>query len=109
MHRAVTADFETIWPRVVEAISRQDQSRLAEALHALKGCFSALGWNRIAGRCAEALQRARAQQFAEWSTFPDELQQLYAASTAEMTRHLAAAIPTHSATPAAQDEAESKH
>ena len=74
MHRAVTADFETIWPRVVEAISRQDQSRLAEALHALKGCFSALGWNRIAGRCAEALQRARAQQFAEWSTFPDELQ-----------------------------------
>jgi CheY-like chemotaxis protein len=93
MHHAVVADFETIWPRVTEAISNKDQGRLAESLHALKGCFSTLGWNRIAGRCAAALQRARAQQFSEWATLPDELQQLYAASTAEMERHLAASEP----------------
>ncbi len=91
MHHAVIADFETIWPRLMEAVSKNDQDSLAESLHALKGCFSTLGWNRIAGRCAAALQRARAQQFSEWSTLPDELQQLYAASTVEMERHLAAA------------------
>lgn len=101
MHRAVTKDFETIWPRVVEAVSHQDQGQLAEAVHALKGCFSALGWNRIARRCAEALQQAHAQQFTCWATFPDELQQLYADSKAEMTRYLAKveASPAETPTP----------
>jgi CheY-like chemotaxis protein len=105
MHCAVIRDFETIWPRIIKAVSRQDQSQLAEALHALKGCFSAIGWNRIADRCAEALQRTHAQQFAEWSTFPDELQQLYAASTAEMTRHLASIEAPEGAVPASNDGA----
>ena len=89
MHRAVAGDFESIWPRVVEAVSSRDQGELAGALHALKGCFSTLGWIRIASYCTAAMHRARAQQFAEWATFPDELQQLYSASTAEMTRYLA--------------------
>jgi CheY-like chemotaxis protein len=106
MHCAVIRDFETIWPRIIEAVSRQDQSQLAEALHALKGCFSAIGWNRIADRCAEALQRTHEQQFAEWSTFPDELQQLYAASTAEMTRHLASIEAPAGEVPASSDGAE---
>jgi CheY-like chemotaxis protein len=106
MHCAVIRDFETIWPRIIEAVSRQDQSQLAEALHALKGCFSAVGWNRIADRCAEALQRTHEQQFAEWSTFPDELQQLYAASTAEMTRHLASIEAPAGEVPASSDGAE---
>ena len=105
MHRAVARDFETIWPRVVEAVSRQDQVQLAEALHALKGCFSTVAWSRIAGRCTEALQRARARQFAEGSTFPSELQQLYAASTTEMTRCLAAVDPQGPPTPPSQGEA----
>ncbi len=87
MHRAVVRDFETIWPRIIKAVSHRDQKQLASALHALKGCFSAIGWSRIAGRCAAALTRARALQFADWATFPGELQQLYAASTAEMTRY----------------------
>jgi hypothetical protein len=46
------------------------------------------------------LRSARAQRFVEWSTFPDELQQLYAASTAEMTRYLAAAAPLAAGAPA---------
>ena len=108
MRRAVARDFEAIWPRIVEAVAHQNQDQLAEAVHALKGCFSALGWNRIAGRCAEALQQARAQQFSRWETFPDELQQLYAASMAEMTRHLATTDPAESPTPATQDETESR-
>jgi CheY-like chemotaxis protein len=90
MHRAVARDFETFWPLVVDAVSKRDQVRLAEAVHALKGCFSILQWSRITAHCASALQRARAQRFAEWSTFPGELQHLYTASTAEMTRYLAA-------------------
>jgi CheY-like chemotaxis protein len=90
MHRAVVSDFEKIWPRVLDASSRQDQGDLAEALHGLKGCFSTVGWSRIADRCAEAMRCARAQQFVEWSTLPGELQHLFAASTAEMTRYLAA-------------------
>ncbi|HZL46200.1 MAG TPA: response regulator [Opitutaceae bacterium] len=106
MHRAVTRDFETIWPQIVEACSRQDQGQLAGALHALKGCFSTVGWSRITGRCAEELPRARAQQFSEWSTLPAELQQLYAASTAEMTRYLAAVDPVESAAPMSKDQAE---
>jgi CheY-like chemotaxis protein len=100
MHRAVARDFEAIWPRIVEAGSHRDQGRLAEALHALKGCFSTVGWSRIASRCGDALRSARAQRFVEWSTFPDELQQLYAASTAEMTRYLAAAAPLAAGAPA---------
>jgi CheY-like chemotaxis protein len=99
MHRAVAKDFETIWPRVVEAVSHQDQGQLAETLHALKGCFSAMGWDRIAGRCAEALQQARSLQFADWATIANELQQLYAASTAEMTRYLAKAEASPTETP----------
>ena len=100
MHRAVAKDFESIWPRILEAVSHQDQRQLAEPLHALKGCFSALGWKRIAGRCAEALQQAHAQQFSSWATFPDELQRLYADSTAEMTRHLATIeVPATAARP----------
>ena len=100
MHNAVTKDFDTIWPRITEAVAHQDQGQLAEATHALKGCFSALGWKRIAGRCAEALQQAHAQQFSSWATFPDELQRLYADSTAEMTRHLATIeVPATAARP----------
>jgi len=96
MHDALVKDFESIWPRFVEAIAHQDPDRLAPALHALKGCFSALGWKRIANRCAEALLRARTGQFTEWTTLPAELQQLYAASTEEMMRHFAAIAPTES-------------
>jgi len=88
MHRAGITDFETILPRVTAAVSRQDQAQLAEALHALKGCFSALGWKRIAGRCVDELKRARQGKFTEWLTLPGELEQLYAESTAEMTRLL---------------------
>jgi CheY-like chemotaxis protein len=99
MHRAVTRDFEAIWPRIVEAGSRQDHDQLAAALHALKGCFSTVGWSRLASRCAEAFLSARAQQFSEWATFPDELQRLYSASTVEMTRYLAAIAPPASAAP----------
>ena len=105
MYRAVTSDFEAIWPRVVEAANSSDNGQLAAALHALKGCFSTLGWSRIAGRCAAGMHQARAQQFAEWSTFPGELQQLYAASAAEMERYLAAADGGESVAPAAKDEA----
>jgi CheY-like chemotaxis protein len=104
MHRAVAKDFETVWPRIAKAVSRQDQILLAEALHAFKGCFSAIGWNRIADRCAEALQRARAHQFSEWATFPEELRQLYAASTAEMTRYLATVEAPAAAAPASKQE-----
>jgi CheY-like chemotaxis protein len=104
MHRAVASDFETIWPRVLEAVSSRDQARLAESLHALKGCFSTLGWNRIAALCAAAMVQARTQQFAGWTTLPDELQRLYAASTAEMTRHLAAVDSEGAVPPEAKDE-----
>jgi hypothetical protein len=86
-------------------VSNQDQARLAEALHALKGCFSTLGWSRLAGHSAAAMHRARAQQFAEWSILPDELQQLYAASTAEMTRYLAAAGTGEAGGPGPDDRA----
>ena len=109
MHRAAASDFEAIWPRVLEAVSSRDQGRLAGELHALKGCFSTLGWSRIAGHCAAAMQRARAQQFAEWSTLPDELRQLYAASTAEMTRYLAAIASGESGAPAPDDENPADH
>jgi CheY-like chemotaxis protein len=105
MHRAVASDLEMIWPRVVKAASSQDQGQLADALHALKGCFSTLGWSRITGYCAAAMRRARAQQFTEWSTFPDELQKLYAASTAEMTRYLATAGSGESVAPEKNGEA----
>jgi CheY-like chemotaxis protein len=91
MHSALIKDFESVWPQVVDAIDRQDQERLATSLHALKGCFSALGWKRISCRCAEALQRARAGQFDEWATLPLELKQLYAASAEEMARRFAKA------------------
>jgi CheY-like chemotaxis protein len=100
MYSAVAKDYETIWPRVVEACACRSDDRLAKALHALKGCFLTLGWSRIASRCAEAWNRVNAKQFAEWSTFPDELQQLYAVSTAEMTRHLAAIDSPAPAAPA---------
>jgi len=40
----------------------------------------------------------------EWSAFPDELQRLYAASSAEMTRYLAAASSDGSVTPKPNDE-----
>lgn len=98
MYNALVKDFETIWPRLTEACSRRDQEQLARALHALKGCFLSLGWSRIADRCSEELVRTRAQQFAEWSTLPDELQQLYAASTAEMIQHLNEIDPSATAT-----------
>lgn len=93
MHFALIKDFEFVWPQVVNAIDRQDQERLATSLHALKGCFSALGWKRISRRCAEALQRARAGQFDEWATLPLEITQLYAASTEEMVRRFPQASP----------------
>jgi CheY-like chemotaxis protein len=106
MYGALTKDFEATWPKLVDAVAHQDQARLATALHALKGCFSVLGWKRIASRCGEALQSARARQFAEWSTFPAELQQLYAASTEEMTRHLAKVAPDDSPQPSARDKSD---
>jgi CheY-like chemotaxis protein len=105
MHRAVSGDFEKIWPRVVDAGSRQDQNQLGESLHALKGCFAVVGWSRLTSRCSKALDQARARRFAEWTTLPDELQWLYAASTAELIRYLAVLDSNGSSAPPAKDSA----
>ena len=79
-----TRDLATAWPRIGEACANRNMTRLAETAHGLKGCFTMLGWARLAAFCAEALTRARAGEFDAWVSFGPDLQRLHDLSTTEM-------------------------
>jgi CheY-like chemotaxis protein len=81
-------DLATAWPRLAESCANRNMAHLAETAHGLKGCFTMLGWARLAAFCAAAITRARAGEFAEWATFGPDLQRLHDLSATEMTCYL---------------------
>lgn len=83
-----TRDLAAAWPRIGEACANRNMARLAETTHGLKGCFTMLGWARLAAFCSAALTRARAGEFDAWATFGPDLQRLHDLSTTEMDCYL---------------------
>jgi PAS domain S-box-containing protein len=81
-------DLATAWPRLGEACANRNMERLAETAHGLKGCFTMLGWARLAAFCAAAITQARAGQFEDWATFGPDLQRLHDLSAVEMSCYL---------------------
>ena len=81
-------DLEAAWPRLGEACANRNCDHLAETAHGLKGCFTMLGWARLAALCNEAVVQARKGEFDAWASFGPELQKLHALSTAEMQCYL---------------------
>jgi PAS domain S-box-containing protein len=92
-------DLAAAWPRLAEACANRNMAHLAETAHGLKGCFTMLGWSRLAAFCAAAIVRARAGEFAEWATFGPELQRLHDLSDTEMTCYIEE-LATEAAAPA---------
>ena len=88
MQEAALADYATAITGLTEACARRDVVAIATVLHALKGCFLTIGWQRIAVRCAGALQAARENRFSEWLTLPGELRELCTVSSTAMTGYL---------------------
>lgn len=87
MEAAVRTDFETAMTCLEEACVRRDAPAVATALHALKGCFLTIGWQRMAVQCEVALRSARENRFDEWTSLPGVLRRLYAVSGAAMAQH----------------------
>jgi signal transduction histidine kinase/CheY-like chemotaxis protein len=81
-------DLDTAWPHLGEACANRNCAHLAETAYGLKGCFTMLGWARLAAFCGDAVVRARNGEFAAWTTFGPELQKLYDLSSAEMQCYL---------------------
>ncbi|MBK8478370.1 MAG: response regulator [Opitutaceae bacterium] len=81
-------DLAAAWPKLGEACANRNMAHLAETAHGLKGCFTMLGWARLAAFCASALTRARAGEFDAWATFGPDLQRLHDLSAAEMACYL---------------------
>ena len=95
-------DLASAWPRLAEACANRNMERLAETAHGLKGCFTMLGWARLAAFCAVAIGQARASQFDDWATFGPDLQRLHDLSAVEMDCYLEE-LETGVAPAAAQD------
>ncbi len=84
LQSSAARDLDSAWPRLGEACANRNCAHLAEVAHGLKGCFTMLGWARLAAFCNEAVVRARAGDFNDWTTFGPELQKLHDLSAAEM-------------------------
>ncbi len=81
-------DLDSAWPRLGEACANRNCAHLAETAHGLKGCFTMLGWARLAAYCNDAIGQARRGEFTAWNTFGPELQKLHDLSAAEMQCYL---------------------
>jgi PAS domain S-box-containing protein len=88
LHTSVCKDCNDTFPAVAECCEQRDQTRFAETVHGLKGCFMMIGWNHVALLCADALTAARKGEFAEWQTFPGRLKAAFEHSSATMSGHL---------------------
>lgn len=85
LHASVCNDYADTFPQVVECCAQKDQTRFAETIHGLKGCFMMIGWNHAGKLCADALSLARKGEFKEWSKFADKLSTAFSHSSELMT------------------------
>ncbi len=88
MQVSANRDLDSAWPRLGEACANRNCAHLAETAHGLKGCFTMLGWSRLAAYCNEAIGEARAGTFTGWTSFGPGLQRLHDLSVAEMGCYL---------------------
>jgi hypothetical protein len=84
LQASAARDLDSAWPRLGEACANRNCVHLADTAHGLKGCFTMLGWARLAAFCNEAVVQARSGEFAAWTSFGPELQKLHDLSAAEM-------------------------
>jgi len=88
LQESAARDLAAAWPHLAEACANRNCAHMAETAHGLKGCFTMLGWARLAAFCNEAVVQARKGEFTAWTTFGPELQKLHDLSTAEMQCYL---------------------
>jgi len=96
IYTAAKSDFAALRPRLAEACAARQIQQLAACVHGLKGCVLSLGWTRMSEHCAETLRALTENRFAGWADLPNELDELYHASAAELERAL---VPTFANNP----------
>ena len=89
LHTSVCTDYVDTFSAIVECCNSRDQTRFAETVHGLKGCFMMIGWTQIGMLCADSLSLARKGEFKDWQTFTEKLAAAFFQSTKAMTQLLA--------------------
>ncbi len=88
LQTSAARDLDAAWARLGEACANRNCAHLADTAHGLKGCFTMLGWARLAAYCNDAVVQARRGAFDAWHTFGPGLQRLHDLSVAEMQCYL---------------------